>query len=230
MARNRRGSPTVAIRITPEAWDALASGRSKSGGCLIADGGREQTEYTGWVADMATIRCTDRKAGKRYTYLTPPIAQHLLLAFDQGWRQPTEEIVLKRAVKIDPVTRSRPIAEARPARKAELEAKVASGEASRQERAALSTMRKTDAIGAAKRPYSRGPAVVTGGDNGRPIVVHNGDPIPQNADPARPNPNLLRGTDRHFGAKLADPGIAFREAVDAAVAQHLAETDASPAE
>ena len=36
------------------------------------------------------------------------------------------------------------------------------------------------------------------------------------------HPNLLRGRDRHFGAKLADPGEAFREAVEAAVADRLA--------
>ena len=50
--------------------------------------------------DMATIRASDRKAGVRYVYLTPPAAQHLLLSFDQGWRQPTEEVIVKRAVKV----------------------------------------------------------------------------------------------------------------------------------
>jgi len=40
-----------------------------------------------------------------------------------------------------------------------------------------------------------------------------------------PHPNLLRGRDRHYGAKLADPGQVFRDAVEEAVAQHLAERD-----
>jgi hypothetical protein len=228
MARNRKGSPTVAIRIAPEAWQELAEGQSRSGGCLIADGGKKQTPFTGWTVDMATIRFTDREAGKRYTYLTPPIAQHLLLAFDQGWTQPTEEIVLRRAVKIDTLTTSRPVLRQRAERKAELEAKVASGEATRVERSVLGKIAKGDALGVDKRPHSRGPAKVTGGSHGRPVTVHNGEPLVQNRNMR--NPNLLRGTDRHFGAKLAEPGIAFREAVEEGVRQHLAQAEAAAAE
>ena len=42
----------------------------------------------------------------------------------------------------------------------------------------------------------------------------------------KPHPNLLRGRNRHFGAKLADPGQAFHDAVEAAVAERMgAQTD-----
>lgn len=222
MARPRKGSPTIVVKIASEAWERAK--RSKSGACLIADSIKAQyPELTGATADMATCRVSDRKVGKRYTYLTPPIAQHLLLAFDQGWRQPTEEIVLKRAVKIDPILEARPRAGARSSRKAELAAKVADGTATRIERASLARMQNRDSM--APRPHTAGPTIVTG-DNDHPIVVHNGRPIPQ----GKAHPNLLRGTDRHFGARMADPGIAFREAVDAALAQHLAEADAASPE
>ena len=55
-------------------------------------------------------------------------------------------------------------------------------------------------------------------DENRGTVVYGGRPLPQ----GEAHPNLLRGRDRHFGAKLADPGEAFREAVEAAVADRLA--------
>jgi hypothetical protein len=51
--------------------------------------------------------------------------------------------------------------------------------------------------------------------------VEGGRPIAHGPD----LPNLLRGRNRHFGAKLADPGEAFREAVAAGVAEKLAERD-----
>jgi hypothetical protein len=35
------------------------------------------------------------------------------------------------------------------------------------------------------------------------------------------NPNLLTGRNRHFGARLADPGMAFREAVAQRVAEEM---------
>lgn len=172
---------------------------------------------------MATIRASDREAGKRYTYLTPPAGQHLLLAFDQGWPNPTEQLVIKRAVKVTPIIRpkngprSAPGAvERREERKAALQAKLDAGETlTHGEKVALSRMR--NAKPAPDRPTSEGPVEVKVDEN-RGTVVYGGKP----AVLGDPHPNLLRGSDRHFGAKLADPGEAFREAVDAAVAERLA--------
>ena len=59
--------------------------------------------------------------------------------------------------------------------------------------------------------------VVEGGSNHGAVVL-GGDPLVQGP----PHPNLLRGRDRHFGAKVARPGLAFEEAVEAAVSQRLA--------
>ena len=44
-----------------------------------------------------------------------------------------------------------------------------------------------------------------------------------------PHPNLLRGHDRHFGAKLANPGVVFEEAVAAEVAERLGQMESSAA-
>jgi len=215
--RSKFSSPTLTLRITEEASNRAIA--SNSGGCLIADAIKEQYPHlTGVVVDMATVRVTDRKQGLRYTYLTTPQAQHCLLSFDQGWPNPIEELVLKRAVKIDPVTRNgRPsaavIAERHAARTIELEAKEASGEITRHEKTVLSRLRNPKP--ATVRPSSRGARevrVVEGGENHGAVIL-GGNPIVQGP----PHPNLLRGRNRHFGAKLADPGTAFREAVELAV-------------
>ncbi len=220
MPRKKRTSPTLTIRITAEQHARAVA--SASGGCLIADAIREQYPHlTGITVDMATIRVTDRKEGLRYTYLTPPQAQHCLLSFDQGWPDATETIVLKRAVKITMITRAKTggssvaeVAERRAAHMAELEARVAEGGTlSRYERASLTRMQ--NAKPAAERPSSHGPVVVVG--EHRDTTVKGGKPLKQ----GKAHPNLLRGRDRHFGAKLADPGSAFSDAVEAAVAERL---------
>jgi hypothetical protein len=223
MARTKFSSPTLVLKITPEQHERAV--KSDSGGCLIADAIKDQyPQLTGITVDMATIRVSDRQAGMRYTYLTPPIAQHLLLAFDQGWPQPADELVVKRAVKITPIMRPKggprsrvAVAARREARIAELEAKLAAGEQlDAGETRALGRMRH--AKPAPDRPSTRGAPDIKI-DSTRGAIVYGGNPVPQ----GKPHPNLLRGRDRHFGAKLADPGEAFREAVDAAVAERLAE-------
>lgn len=222
----KHSSPNLTVHITPEQWDKAV--RSNSGGCLIADSIKTQYPHlSNPTVDMATIRVTDLAKGVRYTYLTPPTAQHLLLAFDQGWPNPEAEVVIRRAVVITPVTRTRTgpdgIARTkarREARKAELDAKIAAGETlTANEKRSLAVVSKP--YEPVERPVSTGPAdvkVTAGGTRGAPAVKHGRAPMQGDA-----HPNLLRGRDRHFGAKLADPGIAFREAVDAAVEARMAE-------
>ena len=211
MARTKHSSPTLNVRISDENYDRAVE--SKSGGCLIADAIKEQfPELTGVTVDMATVRATDRKVGRRYTWLTPNSAQHLLLSFDQGWPKPIDQILLKRAVKVTPVIRSSTGTATREQRLAELEAKEAEGVLTKREKASLTKMRKNP-----ERPTSHGPADVKVDDN-RGTVVYGGEPIPK-----AKHPNLLHGRDRHFGAKLADPGKVFQQAVDAAVEERLKE-------
>src|SRR5262245_59327758 len=97
MGRTKFNSPRLSVVLTAEAREHAI--QSNSGGGLIADAIKQQyPEYTKVQVDMATIRITDVKAGRRYIYLTPPAAQHVLLSFDQGWPQPVESLSIQRAV------------------------------------------------------------------------------------------------------------------------------------
>jgi hypothetical protein len=227
MARKRKPtSPVLDLTITDEQRHRSIAGNS--GGCLIADAIKTQYPHlTGIVVDMATVRITDRAAGYRYTYLTPANAQHVLLAFDQGWPNPTDRLTIKRAVKITPITRGRNVdksrtEEQRAARLAELEEKEAAGTTNPHEKAALTRMRNPKPRKQSpERPTSTGPSQIDAPDNGSIPTVIGGAPIPQGPS----HPNLLRGRNRHFGAKLADPGQAFNEAVEAEMTRRRHEAD-----
>lgn len=59
--------------------------RRNSHHCMIADAIKRQVPNAKYImVDVQSTRFTDLKAGKRYCYFTPPIAQSALLAFDQG--------------------------------------------------------------------------------------------------------------------------------------------------
>src|SRR5262245_48702503 len=127
----KHGSPVLKLHIKEEDWDKAIE--SQSGGCLIADAIKKQYPHlSSPVVDMATIRVSDRKRGERYTYLTPPAAQHLLLSFDQGWKPTEAEINVRQAVKITSLVRGDSdlvkTATRRAERLAELNAKVEAGE------------------------------------------------------------------------------------------------------
>jgi hypothetical protein len=222
MARKSKfSSPALHLALTDELAERAI--KSSSGGCLIADAIKEQYPHLSNISvDMATVRVTDRKKGERYIYLTPPAAQQAVMWFDQGWPNTVEEVTVKGAVKIQPVTRGgtpsqKP--EARAARRAELQARLDAGETlTKYERGALTRLTRNP-----DRPRLA-PAAEVGQHRGR-TVVRGGQPIMD--DRRHPNPNLLRGRNRHFGAKLADPGEAFRQAVDNALAERLAEAQPS---
>lgn len=218
-------SPRLELEITDEQWqDAV---QSDSGGCLIADAIKKQyPQLSRITVDMATIRASDQKRGLRFNYLTPADAQHCLLAFDQGWRNPIKRpIKVRRAVKVDqikagPKARAER-AEYRKNRLADLTAREAAGETlARADKIALTRYRKA-MNSSPERPSSQGPVEV----HPRNGVVYGGRPLLQ----GKPHPNLLRGRDRHFGAKLADPGVAFREAVEEALKNELAQREAETA-
>jgi hypothetical protein len=221
-ARGKHVSPTLTIKIT-EAQHAKAVA-SHSGACLIADAIEEQYPALSRVmVDMATVRATDSERGERYIYLTPPAAQHVLLAYDQGWPHTIDQVIVKRAVQIVPVLRggkhsAAATAERRAERISRLEAKEQTTEGlTTNERRVL--RRARNAPPPVERPSAYGPATIKDGPGGALSTVIGGRPPV--LGPA--HPNLLRGRNRHFGAKLADPGVAFNEAVEAAVAERLAE-------
>ena len=238
MARSKKSaspSPTLNIKITDE--QVKTAKRSNSGGCLIADAIKAQyPQFSRVDVDMATVRVSDPKRGERYVYLTPPAAQHLLLAFDQGWPLPTDTVQIRRAVQILPMIRAKTgstsipaVRERRQERIAQLELKQESDEElTTGEKIALTTMKKNEAADPPPdRPTSTGPAEVVeaGSTQSRERPTIRGGK-PRIKPPV--NANLLAGRNRHFGARIADPGLAFTEAVNQAVADHLASLDDSP--
>lgn len=53
--------------------------------CMIADAIKEKCPNAQYIlVDLQSIRFSDAKKKQRYTYLTPPLAQHNLLKFDMG--------------------------------------------------------------------------------------------------------------------------------------------------
>ena len=229
-ASKRTGSPTLQLKLAAEQHERAI--RSNSGGCLIADAIKQQYPHLSAISvDMATIRVSDRAKGLRYTYLTPSTAQHVLLAFDQGWRNPIDTLEIRRAVKIDQITTNgRPTqqkrAQQREERLEELQLKLDSGDdLTPVEKRSLSRMTNPKAPASKPspptRPTARGPISEVITPKGKPATVVGGTPIPQGPS----HPNLLRGRNRLFGAKIADPGVAFQEALDQAIADHFAEYD-----
>lgn len=208
-------APKLDVQITKDAYERAA--QSDSGGCLIADSIREQYPFLSHIrVDMATIRATDRKKGESYTWLTPADAQYTLLFYDQGWPHVREKITLMRPIKVRAVTSTPKANTSRAEKLAILEAREAAGEElNSAEKGQLTQLRKPD------RPTAAGKSTVKG-SRGRE-VVHGGRNVP-----IAKHPNMLAGRDRHFGAKLADPGEVFSEAVAEGVAQKLAEMGLDP--
>lgn len=54
--------------------------------CMIADAIRDQTKAKYILVDVQSIRWSNLRTGKRYTYLTPMVAQQAIIAFDRGER------------------------------------------------------------------------------------------------------------------------------------------------
>lgn len=213
-ATKPRANRNIEVAITEE--NRQRAIRSNSGGCLIADALKSQG-FKRVEVDMAMIRLTDPDAGLRFYYMTPPDAQNLLVCFDNGWPLAIDRIRLRKPVKVLPIREGGYFksAAARATRLAELERKETAGTLNRTERIALANMRRTPA----PRPRNPGPATID-----KDGIVVGGRP------PLRPpaNPNLLRGVNRIYGAKTADPGMAFREAVKEAVAIELGARGSEP--
>jgi hypothetical protein len=184
-----------------------------SGHCAIADAIARQIPGASRVTvDLQTIRWTDTEKGERYVYLTPRVAQALLLDFDQGERDYCQPLSfrLDRPVHIVPVMANKgpAIAQARAeaaARLDSLRARQNAGEdLSRDEKAVIT---RADARAArapsAPRPKSRGPRTVapvgpdSAGDPSGALTVEGGRPAPIGALAHGP------GKTRRFGVKAA---------------------------
>jgi hypothetical protein len=223
VTKSKFSSPRLKLTIEESAWETAKG--SDSGGCLIADAIRAvypvELRKDDVDVNVATIEIRDRVAGVKYTYLTPGEAQHLLLAFDQEWPQPFQQFTVGRAVKITPIRKGgAPQLAARQAerlaRVADLDAKEAAGTPlTRGETIARTRMRNTIANPPPDRVTTEGPPEIEE-VNGTPVVY--GGPalkkLPTDPQNPRTNFNLLGGRRRIYGAKIADPGAAFRVAVE----------------
>jgi hypothetical protein len=221
MAKRHGTAPRLDVRVTEQQWDRAT--QAASGACLIADAIKQQYPALSQVeVDVATIRATDKERGERYVWLTPGSAQALLLAFDQGWKQSTDHIVIRDAVQVTPLkTAGAKQRATRAQRRTQLEDKEASGATmTRREAQSLTTMRATDERHAANRTtHTRGPVTGVIDQRGGPATKIGGDAIPT----GRKHPNLLAGRNRHFGAKQAQPSAVFEEAVEQRVREQLAQ-------
>jgi hypothetical protein len=212
-------SPRLTIEITPQTWDRAK--QASSGGCLIADALKKKYPNLSSVqVDVATITASDRGRGERYTWLTPPSAQVLLLAFDQGWAEPDEHVIrLNGAVRIQPIkAESRTRTVERQIKFDELSAREEE-ELTREEKISLTAMRRGDETrGDSPRPTTLGTAEVPERSDGpdAPATVIGGKSAPKVA-----NPNLLAGRNRLFGARVAKPSEPFQRAVEAELAVRL---------
>jgi hypothetical protein len=89
----------LSVNITPEIIETAVT--RDSGHCVIADSIRNSIPGVNRVSvDLQTIRFTDPVSNKRYIYLTPPMAQVTLLAFDQGVRPQPQRIRLGKPIQI----------------------------------------------------------------------------------------------------------------------------------
>ena len=80
-------APQVLVTIRQKEIDE--STKKDSGHCMIAEALKLSVEgATGVSVDLQTIRFSDPILRRRYTYLTPRIAQLALVDFDQGRKPP----------------------------------------------------------------------------------------------------------------------------------------------
>ena len=73
--------------------------------CMIAQAIKDGHPYQRVRVDTQTIRFTDPATNRRYTYLTPPVAQKNIVAFDEKRPVGYFNFTLKAAVKIEKVKR-----------------------------------------------------------------------------------------------------------------------------
>ena len=195
-------------RLTIEVTEAdIATAVPKdSGHCAIADAiARQIPGASGVTVDLATIRWSDKAAGKRYTYLTPRTAQVLLLDFDNGDRAACQpfSFVLWEPAQITPLKASnRKRQAAYEVSVNEIRAKEAAGqELTRGEKNRVTNADKRAAARRAKTYGARQVEFVAGknedGDPAGTVIVKGGHPIPIGALAHSP------GRRRVFGLRAA---------------------------
>ena len=177
--------------------------RADSAHCVIADTIARAVGKRRVHVDLQTITFSDPSKGQRLTYLTPPICQDHLLAFDQGEDIHPFTFQLKRPIQVRKMSvgggSSGPIAHAsRVERLSELRAKRDAGEhLTRGDKAALTRMENT---GDLDPSLTVQPKVVQTYAEGRPII-QGGRPMPKAVL------SNGKGRVRQYGLRQAKPGL-----------------------
>jgi hypothetical protein len=92
------------IRVTKK--DIADSVPKNSERCMIAQALLREIPDAKYISvDVATVRYSDLKTGRRHVYLTPPIAQRALLQFDKG--KPVDSFRFTLANGFDTTMRTR---------------------------------------------------------------------------------------------------------------------------
>lgn len=95
---------SIDMHVTPEIIDRAVV--RNSGHCLVADALKAaMPDATRVSVDLQTIRFTLPSTGRRFIYLTPESAQHLLIDFDQGICPIETNLRLSRPIQSVPINR-----------------------------------------------------------------------------------------------------------------------------
>lgn len=82
-ALRKQTAPVIVVEVTQHIIDQSVP--NNSGYCMISEAVKLAAPWAKNVAtDIQTVRLTNPDKGLRYSYLTPRIAQHALIAFDAG--------------------------------------------------------------------------------------------------------------------------------------------------
>ena len=88
------------IKIKIKQENISRSCRKNSHECMIADAIQETVPWAKYVmVDLQSIRVTDMANNTRHIYLTPPIAQQAILAFDRGDKVSPFQMTLSQGYK-----------------------------------------------------------------------------------------------------------------------------------
>lgn len=142
--------------VTPELIDRATQRDSRH--CMIAEAIKAtRPDWQNIIVDLATIRWTNPRTGKRYICLTPEICGERLVDFDRG--NPVEPFTFNiEPVQVTPVVR-------REATETRAEARAAGRKHPRQRR-----------LPVGEGNESRAKTGITGAQHGKPLI-HGGEPL-----------------------------------------------------
>jgi hypothetical protein len=105
MATPKRSLKSPRVTVTVELETIFAAEQRSSSHCMIADAIKLAVPTAQRVSvDLATIRWTDPRSGRRHIYLTPHVAQVALVNFDKGEHTEPFRFQLRQGISLSPTT------------------------------------------------------------------------------------------------------------------------------